>query len=113
MKAVVAELQAFGARSPQQEAIAVPRTSRHYDIYARSPEHALWLAVLDQAIHDAFDVADGPAREDARRWLTEGGSDLHLVCGFLGIDAGRLSRHMRTLAERDEWFGAAEDQAVA
>ncbi|MBK8906632.1 MAG: hypothetical protein IPM60_01595 [Rhodospirillales bacterium] len=91
----------------------MPHTSRHYDIYPRSPEHALWLAVLDQVIRDAFDVAGGPARDDARRWLTEGSSDLHLVCGFVGIDARRLSQHMRDLAERDEWFGEAEDQAAA
>lgn len=83
------------------------------DSLAPTPEHALWLAVLNQALRDAFDGADRTAREEARRWLTDGGGDLHLVCGFLGIDAGHLSRQMRALAERDEWFDAAGDQAAA
>lgn len=84
---------------------SIPRLD---DSLAPTPEHALWLAVLEQALRDAFDGADELAREEARRWLTDGSSDLHLVCGLLGIDAGRLSRYMRSVAERDGWFGGAD-----
>ena len=48
------------------------------------PEQKLFVAVLTQAVHDAFKTADKLDKDSARSWLLGNSRDFRNICEFAG-----------------------------
>ena len=48
------------------------------------PEQKLFVAVLTQAVHDAFKTADKLSKDTARSWLLSNSKDFRNICEFAG-----------------------------
>lgn len=82
---------------------------------AASAERALWRAVIATALDDALAMPIGETRtsgdarffgdprniEDAKRWLTEGGSDMQMVCALADVHPDDVRRRYSAQAPTD------------
>ena len=67
---------------------------------AEHRERALWLAVVERALHDAYDPihenGDGTykarSRAEATAWLDAGGNDYRRVLEYAGLDISYMRR---------------------
>ena len=50
------------------------------------PEKRLFIAILSQAVHDAFKTADKLSKDSARSWLLSNSRDFRNICEFAGKD---------------------------
>jgi hypothetical protein len=73
----------------------------------KSPENFLWLAVVQQAIHDAVNLSDPRLRNEARKWLLNNSEDFQLVCAWSGLDPDYVAIRARRLAARG-WPSSGE-----
>ena len=64
------------------------RASNMYISSWNSPERKLFVAVLSQAVHDAFsNHVPSVEKRQARAWLMGNGRDFRDICEFAGRDA--------------------------
>ena len=67
--------------------------SEHMD----GPERRLFVAVLSQAVHDAFSKhVSGFEKQQAQTWLTSNSKDFRAICEF----SGRESKYVREKIRR-------------
>lgn len=80
------------------EVIAGAAQSPHPDESDGVSERSLWSAVLLRAIDDARSVGVASAEQDAeqaRQWLSRGGTDFRHVCWLAGMDPDDVQASLR------------------
>lgn len=87
---------------------------------AQEGERALWLAVLEQQIHDATGGGDKWAtkaegkrrkgmKEAARNYLTRDSEGLRIVCCCAGLNYSYFRKNMEQLRKRGWKYGFKEN----
>ncbi len=67
------------------------------------PEKRLFIAILSQAVHDAFSAhVPRLEREAARSFLTRNGSDFRHICEMAGRDAAYVKERIRRRVLREQ-----------
>ena len=59
------------------------------------PEQKLFVAVLTQAVHDAFKTADKRDKDSARSWLLSNSRDFRNICEFAGRDPAYVRERIK------------------
>jgi hypothetical protein len=59
------------------------------------PEQKLFVAVLTQAVHDAFKTADKLDKDTARSWLLGNSRDFRNICEFAGRDPAYVRERIK------------------
>ena len=59
------------------------------------PEQKLFVAVLTQAVHDAFKTADKLSKDTARSWLLGDSRDFKDICEFAGRDPAYVRERIK------------------
>jgi len=59
------------------------------------PEQKLFVAVLTQAVHDAFKTADKLDKDSARSWLLGNSRDFRHICEFAGRDPAYVRERIK------------------
>ena len=59
------------------------------------PEQKLFVAVLTQAVHDAFKTADKISKDSARSWLLGNSRDFRDICEFAGRDPAYVRERIK------------------
>ena len=59
------------------------------------PEQKLFVAVLTQAVHDAFKTADKLDKDSARSWLLGNSKDFRNICEFAGRDPAYVRERIK------------------
>ena len=59
------------------------------------PEQKLFVAVLTQAVHDAFKTADKLSKDTARSWLLSNSKDFRNICEFAGRDPAYVRERIK------------------
>ena len=71
------------------------------------PEKRLFIAILSQAVHDAFSAhVPRLEREAARSFLTSNGSDFRHICEMAGRDAAYVKERIRRRVLREQGWNA-------
>ena len=70
-----------------------------------SPERKLFVAVLSQAVHDAFSShVPGPEKRQAQAWLMGNSKDFKEICELSGRDSNYvLEKIRRKILEKNGW----------
>ena len=58
-------------------------------------EEKLFVAVLTQAVHDAFKTADKLDKDSARNWLFSNSRDFRNICEFAGRDPAYVRERIK------------------
>jgi|TARA_R100001530_G_scaffold130157_1_gene100906 hypothetical protein len=66
------------------------------------PEQKLFLAILSQAIHDAFKTSDNISRDSARSWLLSNSRDFREICEFAGRDPNYVRQKIQNKIIKDK-----------
>ena len=78
-----------------------------------NPERTLWLAVLDQALSDAYGTSAGRGvggelsavlKQHARAWFWGNGDDFKQVCDLAGIDPQTIRHKAIALMNGDTQY---------
>lgn len=65
-------------------------------------ETKLWRAVILRAFNDvAIKDVNPPDKEQARRWLSDGGIDFQLVCDFAGVNPNQVKDHFLRIKDKN------------
>ena len=71
------------------------------------PEKRLFIAILSQAVHDAFaDHVPRLEKEAARSFLTRNSSDFKHICEMAGRDAAYVQERIRKTVLREKGWNA-------
>tara|TARA_Y100000034_G_C6670115_1_gene294135 strand:+ start:159 stop:545 length:387 start_codon:yes stop_codon:yes gene_type:complete len=71
------------------------------------PEKRLFIAILSQAVHDAFaDHVPRLEKEAARSFLTRNSSDFKHICEMAGRDAAYVKERIRKTVLREKGWNA-------
>ena len=70
-----------------------------------SPERRLFVAVLSQAVHDAFSShVPGPEKRQAQAWLLSNSKDFRSICELSGRDSSYvLAKIRRKILKDNGW----------
>jgi len=63
--------------------------------HTMEPEQKLFVAVLTQAVHDAFKTADKLSKDTARSWLLSNSKDFRNICEFAGRDPAYVRERIK------------------
>ena len=66
------------------------------------PEQKLFVAVLTQAVHDAFKTADNISKDSARSWLLGGSKEFQNICEFAGRNHAYVRERVKNKVLKDK-----------
>lgn len=65
-------------------------------------ERDLWLSVILRAFNDAAIKNVNPMdKEQANKWLLDGGIDFQLVCYFAGVNPNKVKEHFLKIKDKN------------
>ena len=76
--------------------------------YAMEPEQKLFVAVLTQAVRDAFKTADNISKDSARSWLLGGSKEFQNICEFAGRNHAYVRERIKNKVLKDKGWRVYE-----
>ena len=83
----------------------IKSSSAYASDHVNGPERRLFVAVLSQAVHDAFsEHVSGLERRQAQSWLISNSNDFKDICELSGRDSGYVLEKIRKrILEKNGW----------
>ena len=85
------------------------RISKHSSFYNAAPhstdmshENKIFVAILHQAVRDAFVSSDGFAKRSARAWLLGNSERFRFVCECAGREAAYVQKKVKQKIDKEE-----------
>ena len=79
--------------------------------HTMEPEQKLFVAVLTQAVHDAFKTADNISKDSARSWLAGASKEFQNICEFAGRNPAYVRERIKNKVLKNKGW-RVDDQNV-